>query len=429
MDDETRTALAVVALGVFALAAGIGLLATSLSADGAPSATGDEVEEVGPNVSRLHAAGVTGENVTVGVVDVTGFDTSTSALDDRVVDARAFGDGSTVRNDGRDGHGTAAAETVARVAPDADLYVATFDSSDGYRRAVEWLVAEEVDVVVAPVSFYGKPGDGTSAVARVAANATREGVVFVAPAGNLARGHWSGEYRAADDGRVAFGESRRNYLRGDGGDVTVWLSWDGAHRRANFTAELYWTDGRESRLVARSRPYSVDGTPNERIVARVQSGTYYVAVRGPASAAGARVTLSSPSHGFQHVRPAGSVVAPASASEVLAVGAYDTRSDRIEPFSSRGPTPDGRNGVDLVAPSRPGVVDAKEFAGSSAAAAYAGGVAALVLDVRPDLSPSEVERHLESTAADVGRDGVDPDTGHGRLRPVRGVDGARNATG
>nr|WP_115864489.1 S8 family serine peptidase [Halorussus litoreus] len=381
---------------------------------------------------------MTGENVTVGVVDVTGFDTTASALDERVVSARSFGTGESVRNDGNDAHGTAAAETVARVAPGADLRLATFDSPEGYREAVEWLVAEDVDVIVAPVSFYGMAGDGSAPVAEVAANATDQGVVFVAPTGNLARGHWSGRYRPAGNGTLSFGDSAsgdrashsrtRNYLRGDDRDVTVWLSWDDAHRDEGYTAELYWTNGQDTRLVARSRTYPGDGVANERIVARVQSGAYFVTVRGPANATGARVELSSPTHGFQYLRPAGSVVAPATASEVLSVGAYDARDDRVEPFSSRGPTPDGRTGVDVVAPSDPDVADAEGFVGSSAAAAYAGGVAALVVDANPDLAPEQVERRLERTAVDAGRPGVDPVAGHGRVVLSRAVGVADNAT-
>ncbi|UPV75827.1 S8 family serine peptidase [Halorussus limi] len=423
----SRRALAVVVLGVAVLAGGLGLLAVSLSADGGQSATPTEVRDVGPTVSALHDAGVTGENVTVGVVDVTGFSTGARALRGRVVDARAFGSDTSVYGDGGT-HGTAAAETVARIAPDADLYLATVDSPKSYRRAVGWLVARNVDVVVAPVSFYGMPGDGTSAVAEVAQSATERGTVFVSPAGNLARSHWSGQYRPAKGGTLAFGNGTRNYLRGGGRDVTVWLSWDDAHREQDYTADLYWTDGNERRLVARSVPYPGDGVPNERIVARVQSGTYYVEVRGPPNATDARLELSSPTHQFRYARAAGSVVAPASATKVVSVGAYDARAGRVEPYSSRGPTPDDRNGVDLVAPSHPDVTDVEGFDGSSAAAAYAGGIAALVRDANPGLAPPQVERRLKETAVDVGDRGPEPVTGHGRLRPLGAVGVERNGT-
>ena len=232
-----RRTLAVVVLGVAVLAGSLGLLALSLSADGGQSTDAGQsaqrtdsvaVRNVGSAVSTLHEEGATGENVSVGVVDVTGFDSESDALAGRVREARAFGEAS-VSGDSAS-HGTAAAETVARIAPDADLSLATVDSPSSYQRAVEWLVAQKVDVIVAPVSFYGMPGDGTSPVAEVAARATEEGVVFVSPTGNLARSHWSGRYRGVENGTVAFGGSARNYIRGDGRDVTVWLSWDRAHR-------------------------------------------------------------------------------------------------------------------------------------------------------------------------------------------------------
>ncbi|WP_135854799.1 S8 family serine peptidase [Halorussus salinus] len=426
-----RRTLTVVVLGVLVLAGSLGLLGLSLSADAGQSADAGRSADptagrgVGPPVSTLHDEGATGENVTVGVVDVTGFDTESRALAGRVTEARAFGEASVFGDDAS--HGTAAAETVARIAPDADLSLATVDSPTSYRRAVEWLVAQKVDIVVAPVSFYGMPGDGTSPVAEVAERATEEGVVFVSPTGNLARSHWAGRYRNVENESVRFGESTRNYIRGDGRDVTVWLSWDRDHRGQDYTAKLYWTDGKRSRLVARSSPYPGDGVPNERIVARVQSGTYYLTVEGPANATGARLELSSPTHDFQHVRAEESLVAPASARSVLTVGAYDTDGGRVEPFGSRGPTFDGRNGVDLVAPSRPTAANTEGFAGSSAAAAYAGGIATLLLDERPGLSPRAVERRLETTALDTGQPGIDPVSGHGRLRPVRAV-GLGNAT-
>lgn len=424
--SASRRAMVVVVLGVVVLAGSLGFLATSLSADGGGTPIAADVAPIDSNVSAVHDANVTGEGVTVGVLDVTGFDASSDVLAGRVAGTRAFGPHESVRSGGHYGHGTASAETVARVAPDADLYLATFNTPDEYRRAVEWLVAKDVDVIVAPVSFYGKQGDGTSVVAKVAAAATREGVVFVAPAGNIAQGHWIGRYAPVSNGQLRFGDGPRNYLQGDDRDITVWLSWDDLDD--DYTAELHWTNGHETRLVARSRPYSGDGVPNERIVARVKSGTYYVTVRGPSNATDATLKLSSPTHGFQHHRPANSVVAPATRAEVLTVGAYDSRGGRVEPYSSRGPTPDGRNGVDLVAPSRPGDTGAEEFVGSSAAASYAGGTVALVLAARPDLSPGEVERLLERTADDVARSGDGPVAGHGRIRPVHAVEVARNST-
>lgn len=429
MTAPPRKLVPVVTVCVFVLTASIGFLAISPAWSGSNHDGNETAIEAGDDgLRRVHTAGITGENVSVGVVDVTGFDSSHPDLDGRVVDARSFGSGVHV-DGGSASHGTAAASVVARTAPDAQLYLATFGSPDDYERAVAWLLSEDVDVIVAPVSFYGTPGDGTSHVERVATRAVRENVVFVASAGNLAGGHWAGTYDPGPNGTHEFGGDDRNYLVGDGRDVTVWLSWDRDHADETYAVELYRTDGRETRLVERSRPYLGDGVPNGRINARLLAGTYFVRVRGPPNATGAHLRLVSPTHEFRQATPTGSVAAPATARGVVGVGAYDPASDRVERYSSRGPTPDGRLGVDVVAPGRTAGSGANaRFVGSSAAAPYVGGVVALVLDERPHLSPREVDRLLKQSATNVGEPGVDVASGYGRVEPWAAVRAARNGT-
>lgn len=434
--SRVRRLLTIAAL-VAVLVVGIGLAAVSVSTTGDPSAPDNRGGPTNATIGleRLHASGVTGEGVTVAVVGVTGFDTDHPALAGRVVEARSFASGETVRNGGRTDHGTAAASLVARTAPDADLYLATFDTAEEFGRAVAWALREEVDVVVAPVEFYGVPGDGSSGVADAARLATAHGTTFVASAGNLGRGHWHGRFGPDAAGRHGFPDGPRNYLL-DGEDrrAELWLSWgDTGERGGNatdFTLELYRSDGTGPRLVAESRPYTGDAVPNERVVARIDpAGTYYYVLRGPRTAAGTRVEVSSPTHAFQFRERAGSVVAPATAEAAVSVGAYDPRDGRVEPFGSAGPTTDGRQGIDVVAPDRLRAAGEPDgLVGSSAAAPYAAGVVALLLDAGGDLPPGTVERLLETTARDVGPDGVDPVAGHGLLAPERAVDAARNAT-
>lgn len=414
--------LAVVAVAVAVLVATIGVAAvltpvTQSSNDDDPPST-----IAAPNATGLagvHAAGITGSNVTIGVVDVTGFDADHPELADRVVESRSFAPGERVDNRGRNSHGTAAASLVARTAPESDLYLASFDTVDGYERAVEWLVSEDVDVVVAPVAFYGKPDDGTSRVASVAEQATQRGVVFVAPVGNLGRGHWTGRYRPVGDGVHRFEDGTRNYLRPVGGqNLRLWLSWDRQHASEDYTAELYWTNGTARRLVARSQPFPGDDVPNERIVAQLDEGSYYVRVTGPQNETAANLTLESPTHTLQIRTRAESIAAPASAPGVLAVGAYDREHERVAPLSSAGPTRDGRVGVDVVAPhGLPAATKPAGFEGTSAAAPYVAGTVALVLDAGADRPLLTLERSAENLRA-TGRD---PVSGAGRVRPVTAV--------
>lgn len=414
--------LAAVTLAVLALTAGIGALAASVPAPDPSAAANDTAPPSGTvPYASAHAAGYTGENVSVGIVDVTGFDADDPRIARQVEAARSFGGGTEGA-----GHGTAAASVVARAAPDANLSLATFDTPEGYRQAMAWLVRRDVDVILSPVSFYGTPDDGTAGVSEAAARATEAGVTVVAPAGNLAAGHWEGAYRDVENGTLRFAGGYRNELVGDAPRATLWLSWDDPDER--YTVELYRETTEGSRLVAVSQPYPGDGTPNARIVARVGDGSYFAVVRGPRNATNTTLELTSPTHELGYARPQGSVVAPATAPGVFAVGAYNRSMGIVAPYSSRGPTADGRPGVDAVARARWPTPDGS-FVGSSAAAAYAAGSAALVLDADPGRSPAAVKRALTETAADTAAPGRDPAAGHGRIRPWRAVRYAANATG
>ncbi|AQL43058.1 hypothetical protein BV210_10185 [Halorientalis sp. IM1011] len=418
-----RRVVLIAAVGVLALTAGIGLFALQ-EGGSADRRVADE------RFARAHAAGYTGAGVSVGIVDVTGFDADATGVADQVVATRAFGGGESVTSGGEDEHGTAAARVVARAVPGANLSLATADSPSGYRAAVEWLLDRDVDVIVAPVGFYGKPGDGTAAVERLATRAARQGVVFVAPAGNTAESHWVGRYDEVRNGRLVFGDRTRNFLQNGGRRVSLWLSRTEAGPEgviANYTLALYRLDESGSELVARSQPYRHDDAPNERIDVTVPEGTYFVTVEGPAEPTGERLELVSQTHELQRARGGGSLVAPGTARGVLTVGAFDRERGRVRPYSSRGPTADGRIGIDVVAPDT-GVADVPDgFTGSSAAVPYAGATAALVRAANPDLGPAAVEGVLERTATEV--DGSPFAAGDGRVDPWAAVQAARNASG
>ena len=68
-------------------------------------------------------------------------------------------------------------------------------------------------------------------------------------------------------------------------------------------------------------------------------------------------------------------------------------------------------GVDILAPAPGG--DYQVTSGTSFAAAYVSGVAALVLQRAPGLSPEAVRRILETTAKDLGPHGRDRQFGAG----------------
>jgi len=119
---------------------------------------------------------------------------------------------------------------------------------------------------------------------------------------------------------------------------------------------------------------------------------------------------------------------PAAFREVIAVGGSNLVGTAASSFSNRG------RWVDVVAPSVDvwntnsdgtlGIASGTSFAGPAVAA-----LAALMLALDPDLTPSEIRRILMSSAADLGTRGRDRDTGAGLVNAPRAVGGALRRSG
>ena len=132
-------------------------------------------------------------------------------------------------------------------------------------------------------------------------------------------------------------------------------------------------------------------------------------------AAGITVVVSAGNRGSG----IGTINKPGDDPYVITVGAADLNGttdrsdDQVAPFSSRGPTQDGFEKPDLVAPGitivstrsvgstidqqhPDAVVDANYFkgTGTSQAAAIVSGVVALMYDVNPSLKPNQVKGML-----------------------------------
>ncbi|HYJ60146.1 MAG TPA: S8 family serine peptidase [Actinomycetota bacterium] len=142
----------------------------------------------------------------------------------------------------------------------------------------------------------------------------------------------------------------------------------------------------------------------------------------------------------------GSVASPASATGVITVGAVAEwsapagqpwRSEGIylAPFSSRGPTIDGRIKPDVVAPgvsiaaasaNSPDSYEVKD--GTSMASPFIAGLAALLLDRQPTWTPAQVKSTITTTAKDAGPSGADPDWGAGLVDGLAAVSAAAGGT-
>jgi subtilisin family serine protease len=102
---------------------------------------------------------------------------------------------------------------------------------------------------------------------------------------------------------------------------------------------------------------------------------------------------------------------PAVDPNVIAVSATDA-DDKLFAASNIGPhIALAAPGVDILLPSPGG--DYQLISGTSFSAAYVSGVAALLLQRAPGLSPDQVRKILTDTAKDLGPAGKDPEFGFG----------------
>ncbi|MDX9911908.1 MAG: S8 family serine peptidase [Phycisphaerales bacterium] len=114
---------------------------------------------------------------------------------------------------------------------------------------------------------------------------------------------------------------------------------------------------------------------------------------------------------------AGPVLYPAKYPSVMAIGGTNNR-DLVAGFSSVGPE------IDVVAPGWLILSTADYFwdpntyesrSGTSMAAPLVAGIATLLFQIEPNLTPAEVRQIIRDTARDIGAPGFDEAAGYGRV--------------
>ncbi len=358
------------------------------------------------DADRAHAAGYTGENVTVAVVDL-GFDLDDPSIADSVVATRDYT--ATGIDNGTTRHGTAAAGIVADTAPNASLVLVSVDSEGDLLAAIDWLGNEtDTDVVSMSLGLVGGPLDGSTALDRAVEGSVANGTVWAVSSGNEANSHWSGAWRDDDgDDRLAFapGDDRLN-LSGPVRVTVQWDDWPDSDR--DYDAYLLNASGD---VVAGSTTVQNGSQPPRETISYGGIGDAWLVVERVDAPGDAEFDVFVQGSTVEHAEPNGSLVVPATANGSIAVGAVDHRNGTLEVFSSRGPTADGRRKPELVAPDRVSTTAYESFAGTSAAAPHAAGAAALVLDADPTLDPRGVLRRLARNASPVT--GTEPNNATG----------------
>jgi subtilisin family serine protease len=332
-------------------------------------------------------------------------------------------------------HGTAVAEIVSEMAPDAQLYLICAQSVPALAQAVAYARAQGIQIVNHSASWFNTSrGDGTGAPDTpegIVATARSAGILWVNAAGNRAQQHWSGTFvdsNANGWNEFAPGDEGNTIVVSAGSYACVALKWDDWPRSAE-DYDLYLTRSPGGTPVASSTsPQTGSETPTElvcHINATGSTETLAIGIRGRHST-GRPVRFDLfvyPGPNLEYRVQEGSVTEPGTSPAALTVGAACWLDNGLETYSSRGPTIDGRIKPDLVGPDSVSSYSfglfqgcgTSGFAGTSAATPHVAAAAALVKQVNPEFGPDELQAYLEAHAADLGVAGKDNAFGSGAL--------------
>ncbi len=383
------------------------------------------------NTPNWNAFGYTGAGVKVGIIDV-GFAGYSSLQGTEVPVPAAVRCYATMGNPTSNfnncqtttQHGVAVAETIMDEAPGVSLYLANPFSYGDLVTTAQWMVDQGVQVINHSVGWtWDGPGDGTSPdpnspVAAVAA-AVAGGAVWVNSSGNSNQTTFTGDWTDTNGNNFmefAAGVETNDIVLTANQTVYLQMRWDDSWTAAarDLDILLYKPDGT---TIAASTNSLQNGTAGDVPYEALQytpssSGTYHIRVErfGGTFPAGTQVQLQvfSPNLNLSQVGIGNhSVGNPAESASpgMLAVGATNWQTNStIESYSSQGPTRDGRTKPDISATDCASTVmyGANGFCGTSQASPHVVGLAALVRQAYPSLTPAQVVSQLEAWALPRG---------------------------
>jgi subtilisin family serine protease len=380
------------------------------------------LEQLG--LPRWHDQGYRGQGVKVAILD-SGFRGYRSFLGKGLpssVTTRSFRiDHDLEARDSQ--HGILCAEVVHALAPEAELLLATWepDSPRSFLDAVRWSREQGVRVISCSLIMPGwSDGEGGGAIHQALSRLLGRGdssadLLCFASAGNTAQRHWSGHFHPDAAGRHQWSDGQPQNRVTPWGTERVVVELYGASR---VPYELEVIESGSGALVGSAR-VGADPVHRGQAIVRfepVAGRAYHICLYGPASApTDDKFHVVVLGGNPEHASAPGSIAFPGDGAAVYAVGAVDGQRQRIG-YSSCGPN-SSRPKPDFVA-TVPFPTQCRErpFAGTSAAAPQAAGLAAVLLSRSPASAPRQVVDALRSAAEDLGPPGHDWETGYGLLR-------------
>ncbi len=365
-------------------------------------------------------------------------------------------------------HGTNVAEIIIDMAPEVELYITNPPNDEQLKKAVDWLVEKNVDIVNMSQT-YGVKGDGggdstveydvLDLVETIVGEpgGTPTGRLWVASAGNEARYNWYGPYinnfGSAEYLEFANRESFQEVEVEKDETLHVRMRWDddwggapnaseGASCDLNIAVFRNRTKVAESSMMQRGM---AGHNPYEQIAheEKVASADYLIGMKigehgctNHPSWIQMMVTDPHPDDDFfEYGNQYGpfyptsigdwyqtGVPAESSSDALLSVGASGADLTTLHESSNRGPTIDGRKKPDLVAAACVQTslnysthIDStkRTFCGTSASAPHVTGMAALLKSKNPSWNGPQIANYLRENVIDRGQNGIDNLWGEG----------------
>jgi subtilisin family serine protease len=264
------------------------------------------------------------------------------------------------------------------------------------------------------------------------------GILWVTSAGNSADSHWIGTtVDRNNDGFIDVPDSPIDdviVIGHGGGPLTIAAVWDDWGSNPQLPAANQDIDialfkinegNQKPTLEGQSNnPQNGRGEPSEIIgITNASPGLYVLLMKAEqiTQAVNIRVMLFQSRAKLCPTVATGSIGIPATARNALAVGAVDVQTGELSPYSSQGPTDDGRlkpevsapdNNLTLAygnSPGQPG-----RFPGTSAACPHVSGFAALLKEMNPNSSVNELRQSVIQHVRVIGQ-APNNQYGHGHI--------------